>query len=813
MKKLPFPRPSSPGLSSPRRPGLRTLGAVAAAVCALAWPAQQALALTLGRIAVQSTLGQPLKAEIDVPGLTADEASSLSATLAPLTAYRAAGVDFNTGLSGARLELQKRGDRSVLVITGDRTLNDPFVELIVEATWASGKVVRNYTVLLDPPETARPAAAPAAEAPTPVAPVAREEAPAVMATPSPKASGRAPTPRPAPAPAVAAPAQPAASGDQTVKVKPGDTAARIASANKPANVSLDQMLVGLLQQNPNAFAGQNVNRLRAGEVLSLPNAGQLEAISPQDATKTIVAQSRDFNNFRRQLAGQVAPNVTAAPSREARGKVQAQVQEAKAAPAAPDKLTLSKAGVAAAAPKSSEAKIAGSKEAKDQATRVAELSKNLSELNRLKAQSTEAMAAASAASAPKAGLTAPVASPLPVAPASAPAAVASAASAPAAVASAAASAPVVASAPAPAPVAAPKPATPKEAPPEPGFFSSLFGDSALLPIGGGLLLVLLGFGFLQMRQRQKTEPSNTVYPDSQFDVDPLSGSGRSRDPVSSMGYSPSQLDAAGDVDPVEEADVYLAYGRDMQAEEILKEALQRTPNRLAVHLKLLDIYAKRHDVAAFDRIATEAHALTEGQGSDWERISAQGHALSPNNPAYRAAPALATDTPRLPVLPAADALAPAAPASPPGLDLSLDFHADDSPAPAPAAPAPVAAAPAPAPAPAEDSLPELEFTPDPAPTPAPAAAAPAPTAAPAAHLGEMEFDLGALSLDTAPTTVSPTLAAATPSDPLDVKLELALEFQAIGDTEGARALVQEVLANSSGAVKARAEQMLASLGA
>lgn len=808
----------------PHHLGLRTLGSIAAAVCALAWPAQDALALTLGRIAVQSTLGQPLKAEIEVPGITADEAASLSATVAPLTAYRSAGVDFNVGLSGTRLELQKRGDRTVLVLTGDRTLNDPFVDLIIEATWAAGKVVRNYTVLLDPPDTGRtppPVAAEPAPIP-PAAPVARDVAPAEAAPPSPRRDGRAPASRPAAtAPAVAPSQQPAASGEQTVTVKPGDTAARIASAHKPTNVSLDQMLVGLLQQNPRAFSGQNVNRLRAGEVLSMPSPGQLDAISPQEASKTIVAQSRDFNNYRRQLAGSVAPQLAAAPEREARGKVQAQVQESKATPAVPDKLTLSKAGATAVAPKSSEAQIAGSKEAKDQSTRVAELSKNLSELNRLKAQSTEVAGAASATSAPKTGLAAPMASPLPAGPASQPGV---AASVPAtAAASAAASAPVVAAAPeaasAPAPVVTPKPAAAKAPPPEPGFFDDLFGGS-LLPIGGGLLLVLLGFGFLQMRQRQKAEPSSTIYPDSQFDGDPLSGSGRSRDPVSSMGYSPSQLDAAGDVDPVEEADVYLAYGRDMQAEEILKEALQRTPHRLAVHLKLLDIYAKRQDVAAFDRIAVEARALTDGKGTDWDRISAQGHALSPGNPAYRAAPVdlAATFPPSEALAPTSD-LPKAVPASVPapgGLDLSLDFPSNDDttlirPA-AAAATAPVAAA---APTLA-DPLPELEFTPDPAPVAAPpAVVAPAPTPAPAAaHLGAMEFDLDSLSLDTSATTLSPSLAAAaTPSDPLDVKLELAGEFLAIGDTEGARALVQEVLANSSGAVKARAEQMLADLKA
>ena len=81
-----------------------------------------------------------------------------------------------------------------------------------------------------------------------------------------------------------------------------------------------------------------------------------------------------------------------------------------------------------------------------------------------------------------------------------------------------------------------------------------------------------------------------------------------------------QLDAAGDVDPVAEADVYLAYGRDLQAEEILKEALRTNPQRVAIHGKLLEIYSKRRDAKAFEMVATDAYSLTRGEGPDWEHI-------------------------------------------------------------------------------------------------------------------------------------------------------------------------------------------------
>ena len=102
---------------------------------------------------------------------------------------------------------------------------------------------------------------------------------------------------------------------------------------------------------------------------------------------------------------------------------------------------------------------------------------------------------------------------------------------------------------------------------------------------------------------------------------------------SSMVYSPSQLDAAGDVDPVAEADVYLAYGRDLQAEEILKEALRINPQRVAIHAKLLEIYAKRRDAKAFEVVAAEAYSLTRGAGPEWDHICELGQELDRANPA------------------------------------------------------------------------------------------------------------------------------------------------------------------------------------
>ena len=254
------------------RAGLHAVAA-AALVSALAFHLNDAHALALGRVVVQSALGEPLRAEIEVPEISAAEAASLQVGLASADAFRAAGVDVNPAFTGLEVTLQRRADgRAFLRLRSQRPINEPFVDLIIEASWASGRIVRDYTLLFDPPSLRA-----ATPAPQPIAPAA--SAPAV-----PRAAAPAPAPAPASAPpAVASPAAPVAAGDQQVTVQRGDTAGKIAAANKPANVSLDQMLVAMLRANPGAFIGGNVNRLRAGAVIDLPGADTASGIDAAEA--------------------------------------------------------------------------------------------------------------------------------------------------------------------------------------------------------------------------------------------------------------------------------------------------------------------------------------------------------------------------------------------------------------------------------------------------------------------------------------------------------------------------------------------------
>ena len=860
-----------------------------------------AAALALGRLNVQSALGEPLRAEIEVTEIAPAEADGLKVNIARVDAFNAAGVPYNAVLADVRTSLQRRADgRYVVRLTSNRSLSEPFIDLLVEANWNSGRVVRDYTVLLDPPRSRTATAA------APIAPTA----PQISAAPEPRSAPavtQAP-PRRAPAPAVAAvPAAPAASersvrtgsgsgsGEQQVTVQPGDTASKIAGAYKSADVSLDQMLVALLRANPSAFIAGNVNRIKAGAVLDVPNASQAAAVPSEEAKRTVTAQSRDFGDYRRRLAENAPASQVADADRQAKGKLQANVEDRNAANAAADKLRVTQGG----AGRQTDEQLARSRQAQESSTRVAELSKNIDELNKLQAASGSPPAAGAGSTAPAAvsapagaapttpgstaapAAAAPAANPAaPALPAAiAPAATASAAAPAAAPAAALASAPEAAAAaaapaaaPAPAPAAAAKAPAPAPAP-APGFFDELLANPLILG-GAALIALLVGFLLYRVLGRKRRDAGESVFLESRIPKDSFFGASggesvdtknRGNSVVSSLSYSPSQLDA-GDVDPVAEADVYLAYGRDLQAEEILREALRVNPERTAIHLKLLEIHAKRRDLRAYEALASDVHKLTGGTGADWNRVVEMGKELDPGNPLYESSGrnvtpaeaaafagtlAAATAVTTAPAV-TAPTPAPVVAAPPPAFVPSvapLDFDLDLS-KPAPLAPANVGASLPPTqiqvPAPAQ-LLPRVSVTNGSHSGPtapsakldlhndfdtAPGALEPTTVRAPLISNEEMtqpatlraglpgdsgfiEFDMSSMAglrapADTERGRLEP-LAEDSSESPHAIKLSLARELKALGDVEGARSLVEEVAAEASDEIKAEAKQLLVQL--
>lgn len=809
-------------------------------------------ALGLGKLSVQSALGETMRAEIDVTSLTSEEAATLKARIAPPESYRSSGVEYNPVLTSTQVQVVRSNGRTLLRVSSDRSVQEPFVDVILELSWSSGRLVREYTLLFDPPSLLKPAPAPVvtappaiAAAPAPAVPAASEAVPApapAVTTALPRSAASAPVaaarpPAPAPAPVRAAePVRPPAPATSEYAVRPGDSLSRVAARTQVSGISLDQMLVGLFRNNPDAFIDGNMNRLKAGSTLQVPGSDTLAAIPRSEARQVIQAQSADFSAYRQRLASAAPTLQNTESERQSKGQVQAAVEDRKPAAApTPDKLTLSKAGGGAAS--ASEAKLSKDAQKKDAAARVAELTRNVEELKQL---SSAAKPGAVAASASTEGLPAP-------APVVAAIDAASASTSVVAAASAAASRPAARAS---APLAPPPAAEP------PGFIEQLLDNPIVLPLAGVLVAVLGGLGLYRLRSRRPAHAAETGFHESRLQPDSFfGGTGGQRVDTrdaqntgqSSMSYSLSQLDAIGDVDPVAEADVYLAYGRDLQAEEILKEALRANPTRLAIRLKLLEVYAKRRDSKGFEQLAVQLYAETRGTGEDWAKAQELGRGIDPDNPLYQpgGAPAQVEDGPELrpepmnastlpqTALPQVAAAATAAhlatdavragpdtgPVS--GFDLALDLDLD---APEPVSPTAMAATQA-MPASVEQAPMTMDFdissrgtrTAPPAPDlnfdlsgmgDMPVSAAPVP--APAST--DLDFDFGDIlpPSEPQPDPVAQALEALgdEEGDPLLRQLELADEFRQIGDTEGAREVLQELVQRASGGLRDKAQAML-----
>ncbi|MBI5921484.1 MAG: pilus assembly protein [Betaproteobacteria bacterium] len=696
---------------------LRMWLATALAALLLALPLG-AGAAGLGRITVLSALGQPLRAEVEISA-TREELASFSARIASAAAFQQAGIEYSASLAGIRFNVgQRPNGQPVLNLTSDRAFNEPFLDLLVEATWSSGRLLREYTFLLDPPEaqqkTPGTAAAPVTlpeikkdivrEAPAsapmpattlaPAAPVAASVQAAPTQAPAPTAAAAAPETRPV-APVedkaqkkslpdlqvirgadgvqrivkVEPPTPekvPKESVPPTRLVKQGDTLGKIAAETKPDGVNLDQMLVALFRGNQEAFVG-NVNRLKAGKILNIPDRETVSGISADDAKRTIQAHSADFNAYSKKLAASVAgtaPQKEEAPQRAVSGKIAPKVEEKVPVAAGKDKLEVSKSEAAANKAGASrlaaieETLVSREKALKDANSRIAELEKNLADLKKLielKNQSMADLQKQAQAAKPQAApvpVKEPAAAPQkPVvkeaekpAPAVAPAAPPQAPAKPAEPASVKPAEPAATEKPAaetvmPAskpPAAEKNPAPP---PPPPAAEPSFIDDSPEVVYGGSaVILLLLGYlGYSTWRKKKSAQASGDMDEPLAAIVD--SGTDKSdqgEDLLSTTDFSSQPSGAApnANVDPVAEAEVYLAYGRDVQAEEILVDALKTDPTRLAIHLKLLGIYATRKSVNQFDAIAKSVHGLTNGEGQDWEKTREMGLEVNPENPLY-----------------------------------------------------------------------------------------------------------------------------------------------------------------------------------
>ncbi len=394
---------------------------------------------------VISALGQPLKVEIALTDVSDADASSLTARLASPDAFKAAGLEYPYSLAKLmKFDVVTKNGQPVVRVTTKDSVNDPYITLLVEVGWSAGKLQHEYTILLDPPdykaeqpqaepvkpiEPIVPAAPPAAAVPAPiaapveavpVAPEAAASAPAAIeaaatapaaaetvpaqqapapATPAPVAVPEAPRAMPAPAAEAAETKQPTSEGaEETIAVRRGDTLSKIAAQIKEPDVTLEQMLVALYRANVKQFDGKNMNRLRAGKILRMPDPASLENLSQTAAVKEIRVQTANWNAYRQKLAAAAAPAAAHEARKEASGKVSTSVAD-KTPPtkeSAKEVLKLSKgeapgdktaAGKAQSAQEKANAKqeeaIAKGKAQQEAGGRVAMLEKNVEQLHKL----------------------------------------------------------------------------------------------------------------------------------------------------------------------------------------------------------------------------------------------------------------------------------------------------------------------------------------------------------------------------------------------------------------------------------------------
>jgi len=635
-----------------------------------------AMALGLGDIHLKSALNAPLDADIDLTA-TPDEIAGLKVTLASRDSFARYGLDYPAYLSTVTLQAAKNAEgHDVLRVHSHDVVTEPFATLLVEANWARGRLVREYTVLLDPPiytgDNASAAAAVASPSAAPQAHAGAVTRP--VPAPEPAAATAAPAEPAAPLRAAAAPAAPPATpAAGSYVVQRGDTLSSVAARNY-ANAQRERALLALYRANPGAFEG-NMNLLRAGATLELPDATTVAAIGPGEAASEVSAQYRAWASAHGGgAAGQLH---LVAPSESPAGGA--------AGASAPGAARASAAETAALQQRVTQLQAQLSESQRLLELKNAELARLQAQLGQSKAQNQ----AQNQTTAP-AARTAPVTPPAVAPPAAAPPAAAP--SPPAAAAAPTSPQEVLKEGPAPEAAAPPPAATPKPAPkpetapaaPKPAGGGSVLDwlvDNWYMPVG--LLAVLLGgaFGWRQYRARQsqdfgrtldrlstppepvarglvrpaETQPMRTLQTkeDSSFVVEE-SGTHQapriSEQDLASMHPTPVAVDdtVSGDTavaldqgDPLAEADFHMAYGLYDQAADLVRIAIAREPQRRDLKLKLLEVFFVWGNKDQFLQLARElSTSRDQAIAGEWEKIVIMGRQIAPEDALFASSGAL-----------------------------------------------------------------------------------------------------------------------------------------------------------------------------
>lgn len=586
------------------------------------------LALGVGDIHLESALNQEFNAYIDLLSVKTDELDGVKIQLATPDAFERAGVDRPYMLSKLRFipEIGPKGE-AVIHVTSREPIREPFLNFLIEVNWAKGRLVREYTVLLDPPVTLErrpaPVAQPVTTAPAPM--------PSHSAAEMPAAVGTEPT---------------TAAQTEYGPVQATDTLWNIAKSVKPQGTSVHQMMMALQRSNPHAFSKNNVNNLKRGAILRIPGREEISLLSEAEARAEFAAQVDDWRAGRPTVAAPVEKKVEAvveeAPVEESASEavveeqVDARLELASARPDAEGAEGASEGEDAERTVSRLENSLilaneeveSARQENQELSDRLKALEDKLAEMERMQHLVTvrdEQLAALQAGAAEEAE----------------PAAVPETKPAEEVVEEKPVQEPAVASAP-----EAAKPLPPIKQPKPDSTLDQLLSlvqerQTEAIAVGGGVLLLLL----LLLLRRRKPEDEQTLgetmaaKPEAKKKAVAEEPVEEAEDQVGGetsflSDFATSDVDSlqedTGEADPLSEADVYIAYGRYQQAEELLKQAIDSEPERLPLKHKLLEIYHATNNSGAFTQLAEEmaAQGAEQADSVAWAKALSMGAAIA-----------------------------------------------------------------------------------------------------------------------------------------------------------------------------------------
>lgn len=554
-----------------------------------------ASALGLGEVKLKSTLNQPLEAEVkllDTRDLTAEQ---ILVALASPADFERNGVDrlffytefqFQVDLTAA--------DGPKVVITSRNPVREPYLNFLIEARWTAGRLLREYTLLMDLPtfdDDRRPTQA-VQSAVTGKAQQQRAAASTPRATTS---SGYTSEPR-------QTARQPSLSGDQ-YEVRSDDTLWEIALRARPdSSVSVHQSMMALYRANPEAFINGNINRLRRGQVLRVPDASEMKSLNRSEAVSQFVHATGD-SDLGAQLNASRRTSAARTESTEVSGRVKL------AAPSSGTAGSGQGSGANDGTGKALESELAVTLEELDKSkaentelsSRVKDLEAQIETMERLvevsneKLRALQVTAEQSTTESPEIQIS------------ESPAVVTEPVTEVAAVVSSEAAASSVAA------VVPPQPTPPKKVivppKPEPTLVDTAIENAPWIGLG---VLGLVGAGYFVYRRRKQAEEEQAE--DQDEDVFAIDDSASDREKLddnadhfndideTSLFDESNEITAVAETgDVVGEADIYIAYGKLDQAEEMLLNALQKDPDSADIRMKLLEVYSQQQNAPAFDK--------------------------------------------------------------------------------------------------------------------------------------------------------------------------------------------------------------------